>query len=139
MNQVFVDTAAWIALLNIDDVWHQAAHRVRSYLVDKNYLFLTTDFVLIEVADALCLPRYKKKTVNFLRNIYQLKSTIVIPLNQELFQLGLSLYEKRLDKDWGLTDCINFVVMEREGIVEEFTSDKHFEQAGFVRLLTPKV
>ncbi len=61
MNQVFVDTAAWIALLNIDDVWHQAAHRVRSDLVDKNYLFLTTDFVLIEVADALCLPRYKKK------------------------------------------------------------------------------
>lgn len=37
MNQVFVDTAAWIALLNIDDVWHQEAHRLRLELVSKNY------------------------------------------------------------------------------------------------------
>ena len=53
--------------------------------------------------------------------------------------MGLSLYEKRLDKDWGLTDCISFVVIQREEIIEAFTSDKHFEQAGFVGLLTPKV
>jgi predicted nucleic acid-binding protein len=139
VNQVFVDTAAWIALLNMDDVLHQQAGRVRSDLVKNNYVFITTDFVLLEVADALCSPMCKKNTADFLRNIHQLKSTRIIPLNQELFQLGLSLYEKRLDKDWGLTDCISFVVMEREGIVEAFTSDKHFEQAGFVRLLTPKV
>ena len=50
-------------------------------------------------------------------------------------QSGLNLYEQRLDKDWGLTDCISFVVMQREQIQEAFTSDKHFEQAGFIRLL----
>ncbi|MGB5631412.1 MAG: hypothetical protein WBM86_01365 [Waterburya sp.] len=53
MNQVFVDTAAWIALLNMDDVWHQEAHRAKSDLVKNNYVFITTDFVLLEVADAL--------------------------------------------------------------------------------------
>ena len=72
-----------------------------------------------------------------LSNVYQLRSTRVIPFNQNLFQAGLSLYETRLDKDWGLTDCISFVVMQREGILEAFTSDKHFEQAGFIRLLKP--
>lgn len=25
MKQVFVDTSAWIALLNIDDIWHEKA------------------------------------------------------------------------------------------------------------------
>ena len=78
---------------------------------------------------------FKKNTANFLHNIYQLKSTKIITLNQELLQSGLSLYEQRLDKDWGLTDCISFVVMQREQIQEAFTSDKHFEQAGFIRLL----
>ena len=68
-----------------------------------------------------------------------MKSTRVIPLDRALFQAGLDLYETRLDKDWGLTDCISFVVMQREGIVEAFTSDKHFEQAGFTRLLKPKI
>ena len=137
MNKVFVDTAAWIALLNIDDVWHQEAHRMRLELVSKNYVFVTTDFILLEVADALCSPKSKKNTADFLHNVYQLRSTRVIPLSQDLFQAGLSLYETRLDKDWGLTDCISFVVMQREGIVEAFTSDKHFEQAGFIRLLQP--
>ena len=139
MNQVFVDTAAWIALLNMDDVWHQQARIVRAELVKKNYVFITTDFVLLEVADALCSPICKKNTAIFLRNIYQLKSTRLIPLDRALFQAGLDLYETRLDKDWGLTDCISFVVMQREGIVEAFTSDKHFEQAGFTRLLKLKI
>ena len=139
MNKVFVDTAAWIALLNVDDLWHQEAHRLRSELVDKNYVFITTDFVLLEIADALCLPKYKKNTANFLHSIYRLRSTKVILFNQNLFQAGLSLYEIRLDKDWGLTDCISFVVMQKEGLLEAFTSDKHFEQVGFNRLLKPQV
>ena len=101
----------------------------------NNYIFITTDFILLEVADALCAPICRENTADFLHNIYQLKSTKVIRLNQNLFQMGLSLYETRLDKDWGLTDCISFVVMQRENIVEAFTSDKHFEQADFVRLL----
>lgn len=138
MNQVFVNTAAWIALLNMDNVWHQEAGKIRLDLVNKNYVFITTDFVLLEVADALCLPICKKNTADFLRNVERLKSTRVIPLDRALFQAGLDLYETRLDKDWGLTDCISFVVMQREGIVEAFTSDKHFEQAGFTRLLKPK-
>jgi uncharacterized protein len=45
------------------------------------------------------------------------------------------LYERRPDKSWSLTDCISFVVMQRDGISEALTGDHHFEQAGFVRLL----
>ena len=39
------------------------------------------------------------------------------------------------DKEWTLTDCISFVVMQREGITDALTADHHFEQAGFVALL----
>ena len=135
MKKVFVDTAAWLALLNIDDIWHQQAKQIRLELVKQNYIFITTEFVLLEIGDALCSQVLRKNTANFLHNIYQLKSTKIITLSQDLLQLGLSLYEQRLDKDWGLTDCISFVVMQREQIQEAFTSDKHFEQAGFIRLL----
>ena len=135
MKKVFIDTAAWLALLNIDDIWHQQAKQIRLELVKQNYIFITTEFILLEVRYALCSQSLRKNTANFLHNIYQLKSIKIITLSQELFQLGLSLYEQRLDKDWGLTDCISFVVMQREQIQEAFTSDKHFEQAGFIRLL----
>ena len=98
--------------------------------------FITTDFVLLEVADALCAPKCRKSTAEFLKQVHHLNSIQVIALDQELFQQGLQLYAERLDKDWGLTDCISFVVMQQQNLLSAFTSDKHFEQAGFTRLLT---
>ncbi|MEM9539601.1 MAG: PIN domain-containing protein [Cyanobacteria bacterium P01_E01_bin.42] len=135
MNKVFVDTAAWIALLNVNDTWHVRSVQLRVQLTARNYVFVTSNFVLLEVADALCSPVVRASTTDFLRNINLIKSIQVVSLSDDLFRMGLSLYESRLDKDWGLTDCISFVVMQQEGIMEAFTTDKHFEQAGFIRLL----
>ena len=59
----------------------------------------------------------------------------IVFVDEPLFHAGLELYLARPDKDWSLTDCISFVVMEREGITDALTGDKHFEQAGFVALL----
>lgn len=39
------------------------------------------------------------------------------------------------DKDWLLTGCTSFVVMEAEGLKDAFTGDRHFEQGGFSALL----
>jgi predicted nucleic acid-binding protein len=32
-------------------------------------------------------------------------------------------------------DCVSFVLMEQRGAADALTTDHHFEQAGFVRLL----
>jgi predicted nucleic acid-binding protein len=36
-----------------------------------------------------------------------------------------------MDKNWSFTDCISFIVMEQEGLIDALTGDHHFEQAGF--------
>ncbi|MGL5034261.1 MAG: type II toxin-antitoxin system VapC family toxin, partial [Microcystaceae cyanobacterium] len=59
----------------------------------------------------------------------------IIRLDELLLQEGWSLYRQRIDKEWSLTDCISFVTMERQDILHAFTSDRHFEQAGFIKLL----
>ena len=53
----------------------------------------------------------------------------------ELLQRGRKLYEDRPDKEWPLTDCISFAVMQEEQVGEALTADRHFEQAGFKALL----
>jgi uncharacterized protein len=58
-----------------------------------------------------------------------------IRLTPVLLERGLQRLRERPDKDWPLTDCISFVVMEDEGIREALTGDRHFEQAGFTALL----
>jgi predicted nucleic acid-binding protein len=48
-----------------------------------------------------------------------------------LFKKALDLYVKYIDKDWGMTDCVSFVLMRENELKVAFTADKHFIQAGF--------
>lgn len=59
----------------------------------------------------------------------------IIRLTPALLDRGIQRFRDRPDKDWPLTDCVSFVVMEDEGIREALTGDQHFEQAGFTALL----
>jgi uncharacterized protein len=137
MKKVFIDTAAWLALINIDDDFHKLAIKIRKKLQEEGYQFITSDFIFLEVADALTSPHTRQKTINFINRFKNLPNLEVIPVSDSLFQRGWKLYCQRLDKDWGLTDCISFTIMQKQKISLAFTSDKHFQQAGFIRLLLP--
>ena len=72
---------------------------------------------------------------NTLRDLGASPQVKIVPPDAALFDAGVQLYAGRADKDWPLTDCISFVVMTQERIVEALTGDRHFEQAGFTALL----
>jgi len=135
VTPVFVDTAAWIALVNANDGLHTAALQEMASLRSRKAPLLTTEFVLLEVADALAAPLLRNRTVSFLEALRRLSVLQILPVSSMLFADGWALYRQRPDKEWGLTDCISIAVMNQAGIFEAFTSDHHFEQAGFVKLL----
>lgn len=70
-----------------------------------------------------------------MREIYNSPEYLVLPATPELFEAGLQLYQQRPDKEWALTDCISFHVMQERGLTNALAYDHHFEQAGFVALL----
>jgi len=59
----------------------------------------------------------------------------VVSISPELFDRAVELYSSRMDKEWGITDCISFIVMQDMGIIDALTTDDHFRQAGFEALL----
>jgi hypothetical protein len=61
----------------------------------------------------------------------------VYPIGMELLLVAaaLTLYAQRPDKEWGLTDCASFLIMQERGITEALVYDDHFHQAGFIPLL----
>ncbi len=71
----------------------------------------------------------------FLESLSADQRVKIVPLTAALFDRGRALYEQHADKEWSLTDCISFVTMRDERIVEAATGDHHFEQAGFTALL----
>ncbi len=132
MSRVFADAFYFIARLNRDDPAHHQAGQLTSRL--RRHL-ITTEWVLAEVADALCHPLHRATVAHFLRMLQDDPAVTIIAATHNLFREGLFLYSHRHDKNWPLTDCISFVVMEDEGIKEALTGDQHFEQAGFTALL----
>lgn len=135
MPKIFVDSVAWIALVNTRDSLHEKAKEVFDNLRRQSYQFVTTEFVLLEFANALSAPDFRVKAAIFVEGLQKLADIKIIPASSELFRLGFELYKKRSDKEWSLVDCTSFVVINEMKISEAFTEDRHFEQAGFVKLL----
>jgi predicted nucleic acid-binding protein len=59
----------------------------------------------------------------------------VAPQTRNSFLSGLTLYERRPDKAYSLTDCISMQTMRDHGLTEALTHDHNFEQEGFTILL----
>jgi predicted nucleic acid-binding protein len=57
----------------------------------------------------------------------------VIPFSAGL--IDAAMYGTRDDKDWSLTDCFSFVVMEQRHLTQAPATDRHFRQAGFEAVL----
>ena len=131
MRLAFADSFYFIALLSPRDRAREKAIELGKRVSGH---FVTTDAVLLEVGDAVCAPRDRQRTATYLRALWTHPRMKVYPVDRSLMDRGLALYESRPDKEWSLTDCISFLVMEEEGIQEALTGDRHFEQAGFTIL-----
>lgn len=130
-----MDTAAWIALINTRDILSARAWKVMQELQKQSAPLLTTEFVLLEVADALSSLPLRATTVAYLNGIRGYSFPEIAPASPSIYADGCHLYCQRPDKEWSLTDCISFAVMSQRHITVAFTSDHHFEQAGFQKLL----
>ena len=97
---------------------------------------VTTDYILIEVADALSSPRDRPRFLALLDALAADPDATIIPADGDLFRRGIALFRARVDKDWPLTDCLSFVLMDDLGLTEALTGDRHFLQAGFRPLLS---
>ncbi len=86
-------------------------------------------------ADALAGSASRRFVASFIRDLAQDPKVRIVRAAGDWFERGLQLYEKRVDKDWPLTDCISFVVMTDEKLMDALTGDHHFTQAGFKALL----
>lgn len=133
MRTVFADTFYFLALVNAGDHGHA---RAVSFTAGFRGRLITTVWVLVELADALAFsPRSRAEFIATLDDLLADADARIIPHDETLLTEGIRLYQQRPDKQWSLTDCFSFVVMQREGITEALTSDHHFEQADFMALL----
>ena len=132
MNAVFADTSFYLALLRADDALHSRA------LAESriNRPILTAEFVLVELGNACSRAADHADFLALVAGMRASPRITTIPLSTLLLNRGLHLMAERPDKDWSLTDCISFIVMQDHGVKSVLTADHHFRQAGFTTLLS---
>jgi uncharacterized protein len=132
MKPVFADTLYYIALTNPRDQYAQAATHFTSIF---DGAFVTTAWILVEVANSLVRGADRALFYELYQDLANDRRVTIVPPALDLFEQGIEFFGKRPDKQWSLTDCISFIVMQEYGLTEALTADRHFEQAGFKALL----
>lgn len=135
MKRLFADTVYWIALTNSFDQYHAKAVKVSSAL--GNCRLFTTEAVLTEFLNALADkgPLIRAAAVEMVEAIMNNSQVTVIPQSRRSFNRSLAFYKARPDKGYSLTDCSSMLLMRERHPSEALTTDRHFEQEGFVALL----
>ncbi len=134
-NRVFLDTSGWIALLHDDDEFHARATEELDELGRAGRALVTTDWVLAETGNSLSRVPARRRFRGAVDTFMASPKCRVVRVDMRLFDEALDLYDRAADKRWGLVDCASFVLMQREEILDAFTTDHHFQQAGFRCLL----
>lgn len=135
MNAVFLDTSGLVGVVNSDDQWHTQAEKVWSELLSSSVGIVTTSLVLVELADGLSRLCYRELAIQTIDALRRWEHVTIVRSDLQLETMAWRLYCDRVDKEWGVTDCVSMTVMKQQGIQDVFSADRHFEQAGFHVLL----
>lgn len=137
MNKVFVDTSGWAEFLVQTEPFHLETKRLMQQWYTNGTIVMTTNYVLLELVALLTsplrIPRYQQ--IQVIETIKASSWVTIIHLDKTMDKMGWKLLTERPDKTWSLVDCTSFVIMQQHKILEALTTDHHFEQAGFIRLL----
>ena len=135
-SSIFLDTNGWFALLNDDDALHRVAQELWLEIGERRnpWVFLT-DWIVAETGNGLARTPARKRFAESVQRLRGWPRVRLIQVTPAVRDRALELYSDRPDKTWGLVDCASFLVMSEHGIFDAFTTDHHFEQAGFTCLL----
>ena len=129
---MLLDTSGIFCYHHRPEVQHrQAVHHFHAAptLLTRNYV--VAEFVV------LCQIRGLNRgpVLSFVNDLLSNASVEVVWVDSVLNNAAMTLLANRPDKTYSLCDAVSFILLRQRGFTEALTTDRHFEQEGFVRLL----
>ena len=124
--RIFIDTSAFFALLDRDDVNHQKAKKRWGDVLSYENTLVTSNYVLVECF-ALMQSRLGLEAVRgFQEDILPLIN--IEWVNAETHKSGVSALLAASRRKLSLVDCVSFEIMRTLGIKNFFAFDPHFAE-----------
>jgi predicted nucleic acid-binding protein len=130
---LLLDTSGLLCYLHQDERQHQQAIQ----FFNQSNASLTHNYVLAELVALAQIRGFPRiPTLNFINDLLEHPDIEVIWVDESLHRKAVALLMARKDKAYSLCDAVSFVLMQQRDLTEALTTDRHFEQEGFQRLLT---
>lgn len=129
-RKVFVDTGAFIALVNEADEYHLAAKDSLQELRASGCLLITSNFVLDETYTRIRRKAGIREAVAFGEKIQASRQMKILTVERALEKKAWEIFKRYSDHDFSYTDCTSFALMRQKKIREAFTFDKDFRIFG---------
>jgi predicted nucleic acid-binding protein len=126
---VFVDTSAFLSLLDASDRDHPAARTTWEAIVRRGEPLVVSSYILVETF-ALIQRRLGLEAVRvFQQNAVPLLQ--IVWVGETAHSLGVLALLAANRRQLSLVDCVSFALMRQLGINTVFAFDQHFVEQGF--------
>mgnify|MGYP001093106380 FL=1 len=129
---IFIDTAAFLAVLNAEDQFHLPARQCWQELLSSATTLFTSNYILLET-NALLQHRFGIEAVRLFESDI-LPILEVTWIDEALHKQGTSAMLAANRRNLSLVDCTSFEIMRQLGVEAVFTFDPHFGEQGFTIL-----
>lgn len=133
-RDIFIDSGAWIAVIDVRDKYHKAAKEEYFRLVGERKNFITTNLVIAEAYILIRRTGGHTQSIRFLRSLRGSPRLERVYSDARLESIAEEILEKYADQDFSFTDAVSFAAMQERRIEQAFTFDSHFATMGFQQL-----
>jgi predicted nucleic acid-binding protein len=131
---IFVDTSAFLAIVNEKDNNHIAAKTFLEGIKNgkvKVKKIITSDYIIDETLTRIRYSVGHKEAVKWGKDILASRVVEKMEVGKEIFELAWEIFETYEDKKLSFTDCTSFALMKKRNVEKVFSFDKDFENMGF--------
>ena len=126
---IFIDTSAFLALIDSRDLFNARAKKCWGDLIPGDETFVTNNYVITEsialIQNRVGIPAIRILQEDFLPGIQ------IEWIDEEQHGAALEYMLVANRRNLSLADCSSFATMRRLGIKTVFTFDEHFREQGF--------
>jgi uncharacterized protein len=134
LENIFVDSSAWIALADRDDFHHKKAAEIYLSILNNFRILVTSNLVIAETYVVLLNELGHKEAMEFLQRVKASPRILKTYSNENIEAEADRILTKYSDQGFSYTDSVSFAIMKQQKIKKAFSFDKHFLIAGFANL-----
>lgn len=125
---IFIDTSAFLAVLNASDLFHPAAKQSWEELLAADSALFSSNYVVLETV-TLLQHRFGIEAVRLFESDI-LPILEITWVDEAVHKQGMSALLTANRRNLSLVDCTSFEIMRQAGLDAAFTFDPHFREQG---------